>query len=71
MVPTKEQTQLVEPYLLVAEPSSRGKKYLYRKTTSGYGYRQFGFSDATSWPDAQSGTTYRLRPVAVMTVTAE
>jgi hypothetical protein len=70
-VPTKEQTQLIEPYLLVAEPSSRGKKYLYLKTTSVYGYRQFGFGDATSWPDAQSGTTYRLRPVAVMTVTAE
>lgn len=70
-VPTKEQTQLIEPYLLVAEPSSRGKKYLYLKTTSVYGYRQFGSSDATSWPDAQSGTTYRLRPVAVMTVTAE
>lgn len=68
VVPSREQLQLVESYLLTAEPTTRAKNYLYRKANGTFGYRQFGNGDSTAWPDAQSATTYRLRPVAVVTV---
>lgn len=70
-VPTMEQLQLAEAYLLVAQPSTSGSKYLYRKTDGTFGYHQFGFTGSNAWSDAISTVTYHLRPVAVVTLTAE
>lgn len=70
-LPTQEQMQMVETYLLSVDPSTRAKKYLYRKTDGTLGYRQFGSTAVTGWSDVQSGTIYRLRPVATVTLSAE
>ena len=69
-VPTKAQMQLVEAKLLADDASLAGQKYLYRKSNDGLGYRTLG-ADETSWPTANTTDTYRLRPVAVVSVTTE
>ena len=69
-VPTKAQMQLVEAKLLADDASLAGMKYLYRKSNDGLGYRTLG-ADETSWPTANTTDTYRLRPVAVVSVTTE
>ena len=69
-IPTKAQMQLVEAKLLADDTSLAGQKYLYRKSNDGLGYRTLG-ADETSWPTANTTDTYRLRPVAVVSVTTE
>jgi hypothetical protein len=68
-VPTKAQMQLVEAKLLADDASLAGQSYLYRKS-SGLGYRTLG-ADESAWPTANTTDTYRLRPVAVVSVTTE
>ena len=69
-VPTKAQMQLVEAKLLADDASLAGMKYLYRKSNDGLGYRSLG-ADETSWPTANTTDSYRLRPVAVVSITKE
>ena len=69
-VPTKAQMQLVEARLLADDASLAGMKYLYRKSNDGLGYRALGAAE-TAWPTANTTDTYRLRPVAVVSVTTE
>ena len=69
-LPTKTQMQLIEAKLIADDATLAGEKYLWRKTNGNLGYRMLG-TDETAWPNALSTTTYRLRPVAVVTVTAE
>ena len=69
-VPTKAQMQLVEAKLLGDDASLEGEKYLYRKSNDGLGYRSLG-ADASAWPTASATGSYRLRPVAVVSVTKE
>ena len=69
-VPTKAQMQLVEAKLLADDASLAGQKYLYRKSNDGLGYRTLGAAE-TAWPTANTTDTYRLRPVAVVSVTTE
>ena len=69
-VPTKAQMQLVEAKLLSNDASLAGMKYLYRKSNDGLGYRALG-ADETSWPTASTTASYRLRPVAVVSITKE
>ena len=69
-VPTKAQMQLVEAKLLSDDASLAGQKYLYRKSNDGLGYRTLGAAE-TAWPTANTTDTYRLRPVAVVSVTKE
>ena len=67
-VPTKAQMQLMEPVLLAADPALASEKFLWRKSNGTLGYRMFGASE-DSWSTASEANTYRLRPVAVVTVT--
>ena len=69
-VPTKAQMQLVEAKLLADDASLAGQKYLYRKSNDGLGYRTLGAAEA-AWPTANTTDSYRLRPVAVVSVTTE
>ena len=69
-VPTKAQMQLVEAKLLSDDALRAGQKYLYRKSNDGLGYRTLGAAE-TAWPTANTTDTYRLRPVAVVSVTTE
>ena len=69
-VPTKAQMQLVEAKLLADDASLAGMKYLYRKSNDALGYRSLG-ADETSWPTANTTDSYRLRPVAVVSITKE
>ena len=69
-VPTKAQMQLVEAKLLADDASLAGQKYLYRKSNDGLGYRTLGAAEP-AWPTANTTDTYRLRPVAVVSVTTE
>ena len=69
-VPTKAQMQLVEAKLLTDDASRAGQKYLYRKSNDALGYRTLGAAE-TAWPTANTTDTYRLRPVAVVSVTTE
>lgn len=69
-VPTKAQMQLVEAKLLGDDASLEGEKYLYRKSNDGLGYRSLG-ADASAWPTASATGSYRLRPVAVVSVTKD
>jgi hypothetical protein len=69
-VPTKAQMQLVEAKLLADDASLAGQKYLYRKSNDALGYRTLGAAE-TAWPTANTTDTYRLRPVAVVSVTTE
>ena len=69
-VPTKAQMQLVEAKLLADDASLAGMKYLYRKSNDALGYRTLGAAE-TAWPTANTTDTYRLRPVAVVSVTKE
>ena len=69
-VPTKAQMQLVEAKLLADDASLAGQKYLYRKSNDALGYRTLG-ADESAWPTANTTDTYRLRPVAVVSVTTE
>lgn len=50
--------------------SLEGEKYLYRKSNDGLGYRSLG-ADASAWPTASATGSYRLRPVAVVSITKE
>ena len=67
-VPTKAQMQLVEAKLLADDASLAGQKYLYRKSNDALGYRALGAAE-TVWPTANTTDTYRLRPVAVVSIT--
>lgn len=69
-VPTKAQMQLVEAKLLADDASLAGQKYLYRKSNDALGYRFLG-ADETSWPTANTTDSYRLRPVAVVSITKD
>lgn len=69
-VPTKAQMQLVEAKLLADDASLAGQKYLYRKSNDGLGYRALGAAE-TAWPTANTTDSYRLRPVAVVSITKE
>lgn len=69
-VPTKAQMQLVETRLLADDASLAGMKYLYRKSNDGLGYRTLGAAE-TAWPTANTTDSYRLRPVAVVSITKE
>ena len=69
-VPTKAQMQLVEAKLLGDDATLEGQKYLYRKSNDGLGYRSLG-ADASAWPTASATGSYRLRPVAVVSVTKD
>ena len=69
-VPTKAQMQLVEAKLLADDASLAGMKYLYRKSNDGLGYRTLGAAE-TAWPTANTTDSYRLRPVAVVSITKE
>ena len=69
-VPTKAQMQLVEAKLLADDASLSGMKYLYRKSNDGLGYRTLGAAE-TAWPTANTTDNYRLRPVAVVSITKE
>ena len=69
-VPTKAQMQLVEARLLADDSSLAGEKYLYRKSNDGLGYRALGAAE-TAWPTANTTDSYRLRPVAVVSITKE
>ena len=69
-VPTKAQMQLVEAKLLADDATIAGEKYLYRKSNDGLGYRSLG-ADESAWPTASATGSYRLRPVAVVSVTKE
>ena len=69
-VPTKAQMQLVEARLLADDASLAGMKYLYRKSNDGLGYRALGAAE-TAWPTANTTDSYRLRPVAVVSITKE
>lgn len=69
-VPTKAQMQLVEAKLLADDASLAGMKYLYRKSNDGFGYRALGAAE-TAWPTANTTDSYRLRPVAVVSITKE
>lgn len=69
-VPTKAQMQLVEAKLLSDDASLAGMKYLYRKNNDGLGYRALGAAE-TAWPTANTTDSYRLRPVAVVSITKE
>ena len=69
-VPTKAQMQLVEARLLADDASLAGEKYLYRKSNDGLGYRALGAAE-TAWPTANTTDSYRLRPVAVVSITKE
>ena len=69
-VPTKAQMQLVEAKLLGDDASLEGEKYLYRKSNDGLGYRSLG-ADESAWPTASATGSYRLRPVAVVSVTKD
>ena len=69
-VPTKAQMQLVEAKLLADDASLAGMKYLYRKSNDGLGYRALGAAE-TAWPTANTTDSYRLRPVAVVSITKE
>ena len=69
-VPTKAQMQLVEAKLLADDASLAGMKYLYRKSNDGLGYRTLGAAE-TAWPTANTTDSYRLRPVALVSITKE
>ena len=69
-VPTKTQMQLVEAKLLADDASLAGMKYLYRKSNDGLGYRALGAAE-TAWPTANTTDSYRLRPVAVVSITKD
>ena len=69
-VPTKAQMQLVEAKLLADDASLAGQKYLYRKSNDALGYRTLGAAE-TAWPTANTTDSYRLRPVAVVSITKE
>ena len=69
-VPTKAQMQLVEAKLLSNDASLAGMKYLYRKSNDGLGYRTLGAAE-TAWPTANTTDSYRLRPVAVVSITKD
>jgi hypothetical protein len=69
-VPTKAQMQLVEAKLLSDDSSLAGEKYLYRKSNDGLGYRTLGAAE-TAWPTANTTDSYRLRPVAVVSITKD
>ena len=69
-VPTKAQMQLVEAKLLADDASLAGEKYLYRKSNDGLGYRTLGAAEI-AWPTANTTDSYRLRPVAVVSITKE
>ena len=69
-VPTKAQMQLVEAKLLADDASLAGMKYLYRKSNDSLGYRALGAAE-TAWPTANTTDSYRLRPVAVVSITKE
>ena len=69
-VPTKAQMQLVEAKLLADDASLAGQKYLYRKSNDALGYRALGAAE-TAWPTANTTDSYRLRPVAVVSITKE
>ena len=69
-VPTKAQMQLVEAKLLADDASLAGMKYLYRKSNDGLGYRTLGAAE-TAWPTANTTDNYRLRPVAVVSITKD
>ena len=69
-VPTKAQMQLVEAKLLADDASLAGMKYLYRKSNDGLGYRALGAVE-TAWPTANTTDSYRLRPVAVVSITKD
>ncbi len=69
-VPTKAQMQLVEARLLADDASLAGMKYLYRKSNDGLGYRTLGAAE-TAWPTANTPDSYRLRPVAVVSITKD
>lgn len=67
-VPTESQIQLVEEYLLVDDPSTRAKYYLYLMSDGTFGCRQFGVVGGGGWGTPVSPTLYRLRPVAVVSL---
>ena len=69
-VPTKAQMQLVEAKLLADDASLAGMKYLYRKSNDGLGYRTLGAAES-AWPTANTTDSYRLRPVAVVSITKD
>ena len=69
-VPTKAQMQLMEAKLLGDDASLEGEKYLYRKSNDGLGYRSLG-ADESAWSTASATGSYRLRPVAVVSVTKD
>ena len=61
-------THLIEAKLLADDASLIGQNYLWKKS-NGYGYHPLGGSDDLSWSTASTNTSYKLRPVAVATVT--
>ena len=62
--------QLVEAKLLADDASLAGMKYLYRKSNDALGYRALGAAE-TAWPTANTTDSYRLRPVAVVSITKD
>lgn len=70
-LPTMEQMQLVELYLLESQLASAGARYLYRKSDGSLGYHQLNTYGSGVWSDALSSGSYYLRPVATVTLTAE
>ena len=69
-VPTKQQMQLVEARLLSTDATLAGTNYLFRRTNSALGFRTLG-DDEDAWPTASTTATYRLRPVAIVTIPKE
>ena len=70
MLLTACEKGLVEAKLLADDASLAGMKYLYRKSNDGLGYRALGAAE-TAWPTANTTDSYRLRPVAVVSITKE
>lgn len=69
-VPTKQQMQLVEARLLSTDATLAGTNYLFRRTNGALGFRTLG-DEENAWPTASTTTTYRLRPVAIVTISKE
>ena len=69
-VPTKQQMQLVEARLLSTDATLAGTNYLFRRTNGVLGFRTLG-DDENAWPTASTTATYRLRPVAIVTIPKE
>ena len=69
-VPTKQQMQLVEARLLSTDATFAGTAYLFRRTNGILGFRTLGEGE-NAWSTASTNTSYRLRPVAIVTIPKE